>query len=403
MQMHRHTNTKSRAIGFAVAVTLAVGLSACSNAESSAPAVSVLPIPTQLDIIVSVHANAPAPALPIELKATVDAAITASAPISVIALDGNPEVIYSSGPYKISQVNPTATNDDITAQETALLAAVSSAKADSNGSNLGLAVRVAKDQSTAVNVSNPTIIIIDSGLPDTGTPNLTDPGMTVADPAEVASMVKQRDGLPDLTGSTIELVGFGYTAAPQAQLTGTQLENIAQIWEESFKRMNATTVTVLPVPRSGNGPDTTFTTKTVEVSADPTPNLIEVSLHPLIYGDGSSLGFQPGTADFREAAAAKATLDSIALWLTGSPTHIATIIGTTAGTDTLESQIHLGQLRADAVARELLNRGCTAAQITATGVGTQWPGYVNDVRADGTLDPGIAALNRTTQITLGTR
>lgn len=357
------------------------------------------PVSDALMLVVSAHANVPAPNVPAELASMLDAAIRAGVHISVVAVDGTPSIAWSSGKYEISDANPGATTTDIDAVRSALLAAVRGIAADTNGSDLVQALAVARDQAAANGSLHPKIVVIDSGLPDSGALRMTTPGMTVADPDEVAAALASTGAFPDLAGASVTLVGFGYTTAPQPELSGSQREKIVDIWSTVLTGAGAN-VEVLPVPRSTAGPDTEHTTGTVEPAADPELHISAQA--PAIFGDGSSLGFEPGLDVFRDQAAADAALDQIAAVLKTDPAQKVRIVGTTAGTGTEQSQKDLGTLRADAVARALIARSIDASRIESEGVGTQWPGYVYDVLPDGTLDPAVAALNRTVQITFPT-
>jgi hypothetical protein len=64
------------------------------------------------------------------------------------------------------------------------------------------------------------------------------------------------------------------------------------------------------------------------------------------------------------------------------------------------AQIDLSKLRADRVRAELIALGASPAQISATGVGSNFPQYVPDRDASGVLLAGPAALNRSIRITL---
>ncbi|TFD43816.1 hypothetical protein E3T37_00690 [Cryobacterium sp. TMT2-10] len=369
-------------------------LAGCS-AEKTIPEVGT----DGLMIVVSAHSNVSAANIPAELEPILDAAIRSEAPIAIIGIDGTPEVSWSSGDYEITGANPTATQEDVDAMMGAVTTMVRGVTADSDGANLAQGVRVAHDMAKANASSRPQIIVIDSGLPDTGAIDMTAPGMTLADPAEVSAAVVPTGLVPDLKGASMFLVGFGYSVAPQPPLSPAQTNNVTGIWSTVFADAGAA-VTVIPVPRSADGPATAFTTRTVVAEVSPVINVAAVE--PIVFGEGSSLGFQPGLSDFRYGVAAATTLDEIAASLLQNPNQRVHILGTAAGTDTIESQVKLATERAHAVRNGLIGRGIDASRIEAIGVGTQWDGYVYDVRPDGTLDPGLAASNRTVQITFPT-
>lgn len=385
--------------GVSTEPTAAAQSFAKSSTDVSDESVVGPPASDALVFVVSAHANVPAPSIPSELAGVLDAAIRAEVPLSIIAVDGTPSVAWSSGAYEISNDNPGARKADIDKVQSAVLTKVRGITADSDGSDLVQGLAIAQDQAAANGSLHPRIVVIDSGLPDLGALRMTTPGMTLADPGEVAAAAASAGSFPELTGASLTLVGFGYTAAPQAELSGPQRENVVDIWSAVLSGAGAS-VDVLPVPRSAAGPDISHTTGTVEPAADPELHLSAPT--PAIFGEGSSLGFQPGLDVFRDKPASDATLDEIAAALEADADRTVHIMGTAAGTDTEQSQKDLSTRRAEAVARGLIARSIDPSRIETEGVGTQWPGYVYDVLPDGTLDPATAALNRTVQITFPT-
>ena len=72
----------------------------------------------------------------------------------------------------------------------------------------------------------------------------------------------------------------------------------------------------------------------------------------------------------------------------------ATLTGTTARVGAPDGQIDLSERPAQAVLEELVDLGVPASALTAVGLGSEFPGYVPDHDAAGTLLPGPAAANR---------
>jgi OOP family OmpA-OmpF porin len=391
--MIRTTVTRIAAATVAIGLSLAT-LTACVDTEH---------IPEAFDgdalvLITAAHANTPAPALPQSVQPLVSSAINQEIPIAVIGLDGTPEVARAVETYDITRTNPAATANDIRGYEGRIATTVRGLTADSDGSDLAGALFLGRDQAASFGARRPVFVLVDSGLPDTGNVVLTHPGMTIGDPATLAGEIVSSGRLPELAAH-VYLVGFGYTASPQQPLSPRQRDNVTQLWQLSLEGVGAT-VTVLPVPRAGDGPETAFVTKLVEVSNEPSIELTVGPLEPLVYGEGSSLSFLADQAAFVDPAAADATLDRLAAWLTADASRSAVITGTTARAGTPGEQRALGTARVATVADGLVARGVDDGQITRLSVGSQWPGYTPDHRSDGSLDEAAAALNRTTQIEL---
>ncbi len=353
--------------------------------------------PDALLIVVSVHQGAPAPDLPSVVDGVLRAAVEARAPINVIALDGSPEIVSRIEDYPLTDANPAAHEADVLHVMDTTLKAVRSAEADDDGADLSGALFRAADAIAAYGASSPAVVVIGSGLSDRGLPAMTDPGMTLADPAEVADAAADNGWLPQLGTATAYLVGFGYTAAPQPELTEPQRQNIVAIWRAVLEASGAEVVS-LPAPRPGEGPSTEHTTGIVEPAT--VPDLSSVTAGEFVFGDGSVLAFEPRSDVFRDEPAARAALRGIAQWLTERPGRRATVVGTTARWGGDDEQLRVSHDRAQRVRAELLAAGVLPEQIQAEGVGSFGPTYRDDRRPDGTLDEGVAALNRTTIITL---
>lgn len=374
-------------------IALLGSLTACTTVESASP----IPEFDHLAVIVSTHANAQAPGIPQTLAPTIERAVEHGVPIAIIGLDGTPEVEAALGDYEINTQNPAARADDVAGITGSVVRAVRELTADSDGNDLGGAVFVARDAAKARGAAHPLVVIIDSGAADRGPVDLTAPGATIAEPEAIAAAVSGR--LPDLSDTLVQLVGFGYTSGDQGRLAPRQQQNITGIWSLALTQAGAT-VTVIPEPRTGASPDTSFVTRTIAVAAEPA---IAVGLDPLVYGDGSSLGFQAESAAFVDEGAARETIGQLAAWLAADPARRAQIVGTTARDGSVESQLQIAHLRTQAVRDALVAAGVGIEQIQTVAVGSDWPGYVPDHHADGTLNEAAAALNRTTQITLSYR
>ncbi len=110
--------------------------------------------------------------------------------------------------------------------------------------------------------------------------------------------------------------------------------------------------------------------------------------------------FEPNTAVFVDPAAALQVLAPIARRLSASRTRHAWLKGTTADVGPMSGQIALSKLRAGRVRAELITLGASPAQISTTGVGSDFRQFTPDRDTAGILLAGAAALNRSVRITL---
>lgn len=373
---------------------LSLTLTGCSTA-SEEPVTGCDAFPGVI-FIMSVHANVAAPDLTPELACRLKATIEAGAPVGIVTLDGTPDVLVPPTVFDIKANNPNAEQSKIKAAMVAVIGAIHGATADSDGSDLMGALHLAADSAATSTPKVGQLIVLDSGLPDTGALRMTDPGMTEADPQEVVDYLSQSgallaDSFKDLS---VQLVGFGYVTSPQDSLSTGQSDQVKQIFTVALTAGGAE-VEMVSYPREGPGPETEYTTKTVEVEAS---QVFEPSAgKSFVFGDTSPLRFQPDQAEFIDSAAAEAALVELAAWLAPGKNHHITVTGTTASGDPVWCQ-QLSEERAATVKEVLVRLGADPSAIETQGVG--YTANPPDHDASGNLDPAAAALNRTVVISI---
>ena len=248
-------------------------------------------------------------------------------------------------------------------------------------------------------------MLIDSGLDDRGALDFTVPGMLAATPAEVAQQLRASGNLPGLRGFTVLLVGIGYTAPPQAPLSAKWRTSVSQIWVTVVESAGAK-AQVIPQPGQGPSVDTNQPVQAVPVpptqpvTVPPTPSGKPHKRITFIFTQESPVRFEPNTTVFIDPAAAIGALTPIARWLAADPSRHAWLEGTTADVGPMAGQIELSKLRAARVRDELITLDASPAQISTTGVGSNFPQFRPDRNASGVLLAGPAALNRSVRITL---
>jgi len=383
--------TQSRATGQLLLVMLALitVLSGCT-----APPKPLCSPADGLVLVVGVHQNIQAPGVPDALRCVLETTIGAGEPVSVIAVDSTPSVALSAT-YKVTDANPTARQDDISRAVNEVLAKVKGAKPDSAGSDLLTGVAMGADNARAQGAPHARIVIIDSGYPDTGSLDMTVPGMLGANPQEVATFLTNEKDLFDLTGfEGVDLVGFGYSSAPQKPISQAGRTATIALFTAILSRAHAAKVTIIPVVRTGTGPKTRFTTRTVPVVASVTPPVCGGSA---TFDDTTALGFDEKGSVLRDPAGAASALAPLARSLRKNPACIAHITGTTSSTGTFRGNLSLSVLRALATKDILTRLGVGAGQMTTSGAG--YTANPPDRDAHDVLNPAAAARNRTVQIT----
>ena len=373
---------------------LTLGLAGCGTDSSSNACAEDQVAPSALALVVSVHQNTPAPGVPTALKCDLEATLGAGHPVNIVGLDGDPEVVAKDG-FSVSSnaKNPDARKAELVRTESAVVESVKALEASSDGADLIAGLRVAADWARSKGAPDARIVLIDSGLPDRGLLNMTIPGMIGADPAEVAEFLNSQGALNALSGMQVSLVGVGYTTSPQPPLAATHIDNVTAILKASLEDAGAT-VTVLPVPRTGEGPSTSFVTTPAPLPSTPTfdPGTT------IVYDASSALAFVGDSETeflFKDSATA-ATAD-LASWLQADPSRRADIVGTVASVGPESNWVNFSLARANTVRDLLVGQGVDPGQITTRGAG-----YIADPPdrlPDGSLDPTAAVANRSVRIT----
>ncbi|WP_433576190.1 OmpA family protein [Nocardia brasiliensis] len=333
--------------------------------------------------VIGAHANSPASAHP---GTQLDTAVVDQRQLTIVAVDGKPWIVKSVD-LRSRASNEDARSREISQFKTELGSALSEIRPVTAEVDLLAAIDLG---ARSLDSEPKTMIIEDSGLSTAGLLRFQQPGMLQASAREVADRLERARELPNLSGVTVILRGFGDVASPQEPLGTAKRNNLIDIWSAILTRAGAL-VQSDRAPRRGEAwPDFAPRVTTVAIER-PAPSLDPVPIP-------ASEFFQENSPVLLDRERAIETLRPFAEYATATPGRID-LIGTTARDGDRDGQLRLSRQRADAIKALLVDPlGVAGSRITTDGVGSFGPWYIPDRAEDGSLLPAEAARNRTVRI-----
>lgn len=399
----RRRDTARRAAGLLSLVLTGALVAGCSSGEDAAGGGfsggggSALSCPAPVGpmaFAVSGRSNSPEPGLPQAVQDATVSVLSRSVDegyeprITLINVDGRP-TSAGNDTFRTDAGNAIAAEDDRNAFLDGFGSAVTELRAQTPEVDVLGALDLA-GRSAGGNRPG-TVVLVDSGLSTVAPLDFRQRGLLEAPPEETVDALRASNALPDLEGTTVVLAGLGDVAEPQPALSPAQRQSLVALWTAVATAGGASCVAVVPEPRGGDAPTDAPPVSVVDLPPPPAITPGRATALP----DDNSVGFRPDTADFRDRNAARGVLAPFAQFLTESPNRRIALTGTSARAGTPQGQVDLSTRRAEAVKALLVELGAPADRISTRGVGSQFPGYVNDVGPDGRQLPGPASSNRT--------
>jgi len=239
------------------------------------------------------------------------------------------------------------------------------------------------------------LVVVSNGLSTRGGFDLRAVGWN-ADPVQIASQLRDRNLLPDLTGWQVLFTGLGATAGDQPPLPKPVQDTLGSYWAAMCSAARAVSCQFDQTPLEPTPP-----ASTVEMPIVPIPEISSVTgpAGTTTSLPDALLGFGPESAALSAAAAdlIGGVAADIATTLAGRPEATVTVTGFTADPpeSTPAGRQQLSLARAHAVADALAAAGVTHP-ITVTGGGAA-PG--TSAVQDGVFVEAIASQMRRTEIT----
>jgi outer membrane protein OmpA-like peptidoglycan-associated protein len=343
-----------------------------------------------LSLVVGARMGSQRPSITPEVKDLLSGAVTNQQHIQVFRVDGEPARTAKIAPVINGKNDDQRKGQIETAvqQVTAAVTNVGPKKPEADDlSALSQAGKLTEDGGT--------VVLMDSGLSTAGAVSFLTNGMFDADPGEVANFLASKQLLPNLQNKTVFFVGLGLTAEPQPALDDALQKRVTALWEAIVAKAGAKCSVVVQVPPRREAAKVDQPVSEVKLLAP----VVFQPCGTTTLQDSGAVGFRPNTAELRDETAARNTLQSLVSQLTGGSQKV-NLVGNTATYGPPEKSVTLSQQRAEAVKALLVRAGIAADRISTVGDGQTGKYHKPDIGPDGTLDPVLAAQNRSVVVEL---
>jgi Outer membrane protein and related peptidoglycan-associated (lipo)proteins len=360
-------------------IFLPIMMSGCSGEDSEKYAVA---------IVIGVHNNSEELNLNVsDIQQSVSCAVGSYGYVSVIAVDGKPEIVAGNTyeiPDQAKSASKTKLKSDAEAKTGALLAELPRVVADDEEVDTLEAIRQAVlSFAYAPGNCSKTIIIMDTGLSTTGVLNFRN-NLLNADPNTVAEELYARNEIPDLKGITVKWWYMGNVAYPQEPLSANQRKQLMNIWKAIIEKGGGKLIcNDMPSADAVSNADLPKVS-VVDLTAEPpiayeTADTFDKELldEPIALTE-EVVSFVPDSDSFLDEAKARSAVNPIADALKDDRRKIL-IIGCTAGDENTDFAKQLSEDRAAAVKRLLTEMGVDEDQMTAIGMGSADPWHIYGV------------------------
>jgi OOP family OmpA-OmpF porin len=395
---HNRSGWRGRPLVVAAALLTMLTVAACGE-KCCPPTMAFGALPTCLDaahgpviVAVGARANQPGPALTANVRTLLLKAAYTNQRIGVFAVDGDPK-LQGSATFSTGAQNAIAWRSELNAFVSELSGKIAALRAQAPEANPLEALSRASEEAG----SEGTVILVDSGLQTMAPLNFLRAGLIDANPKEVVDFLATTRQLPHLAGQTVLFVGLGATEKPQASLDTARRDNLTAIWQEIANRAGARCVAT---ETETQHVDPLTDVPTVTPVTIPAPPEVPSNCTTSILTDAGKVKFLPDQAVFVSASDAQSALKGFADRINRDHLKVRLTGTTSSAGDSEDGRTQLSKQRAEAVKRILVQLGVADADITATGVGDHFPGFVADRDSDGNLLPDKAALNRTVIVEL---
>ncbi len=320
--------------------------------------------------------------------------------ISVISVDGSPSVEIAESydiPDQYKNAVKTKLESDAEKKGKNLLLMAGTVKADDPEVDTLSAIRLASRSLLATNTdSEKTMIVVDTGWSTTGLMDFSN-NLLSGDPEAIAQMLFEKDALPDLRGVKVFWLQMGDVAAPEKELSPSQVKKLSAIWKAVIEKAGGSFVLADTVPNNAVIGGSLPEVRTIDHESE-TPVIINTSekdvkslsfTQPLFFSE-DQVKFMGDSDEYVDENAAMESIRPVAEYMEKNKDFSLLLIGTTAGDGNTQYSKELSSKRAQAVKKTLVGFGIEEERIITSGLGSADKWHIYGAGTTGAL----AAQNR---------
>ena len=382
------------------------GIASSDSAHGSANAAS------SVAIVLGAHSNSCDVNLnSLMVKETVSGAIETFGFVSVISIDGKPDLIAAdlyAVPERYRDGNPQLLMEMAHKKTANLLNGLTQVRANDPEVDTLEALRLAvRTLESAPDNSEKVILVLDTGLSTTGLLDFRN-NLISAEPQAIANLLTEKQAIPDFSGITVKWQQLGDVHSPQPILTPAQVKKLEEIWKAVIEKTGGVfessravanpgcvggelpTVSVVELPPEAPVVFDPVDVKRAVIQPKKTVEVSDDVFNQPRFLSSEQVRFVGDSDVYLDPKAAIEAIKPIAEYMAENSSFTMLLIGTTAGDDHNDYSINLSNDRANAVRRTLVSLGVEEKRILTLGLGSADPWHIYGVGKSGEL----AAQNR---------
>lgn len=316
--------------------------------------------------------------------------------ISIVGVDGSPSLIAADDydiPEQYKNAAETKLHADAQKKAHSLMMQLGEVRADDCEVDTLKALQMAVRSFDAVpETADRTIIVVDTGWSTTGLLDFSN-HLLNGEPEAIAEMLDEKNAIPDMQGVTVKWQQMGDVAAPQQELSQSQVFMLEEIWRAVIEKGGGIFEHSDIPPNNGTIGGSLPEVSVIELPwEEPVKFDIKntASFEEPVFFSEEQIRFYGDSDRYKDPEKAMDCIEPVAEYMLANTDFRLLLAGTTAGDEDSKYVRELSYARANAVKNSLVEMGVPETRIFVAGLGNSDPWHIYGVGTEGAL----AAQNR---------